>query len=476
MSRKCHIPRATMPPFIAPHHTLKARMFTKSHCHALLPSLILLALAQPAFADDLPAAEESMGAKFQSTYIWQKKPAFSAAYTGKNSLNTNREQSYTFTNTAHFGIRPWEGGEVYFNPEMTVGVPLSNLTGVGGFYNGEITRTAGVNPTIYRQRLFLRQTWNHGGGTEKVDSDFNQLAGVVDKNRFVLTIGNFSTLDVFEGNEYAHDPRRQFMNWAHMTNLAFDYAADARGYGWGFAGEWYQDDWVLRFGRMTGPKEPNMLPTDYQIGKHYGDQLEIEHNHEWNGLPGAVRLIGWRNKAKLARFDDALAYGRSVNWQPDANYGSQYIFKVRGQERFKYGIGINTEQALTPDLGIFFRAMWSDGQTETLAFTEVDRSMAGGISLKGTDWGRSQDTVGLSFARNALSKERRQYLEAGGISFFIGDGALNYRPETLFEGYYSWNVSKGIWLTADYQRIANPAYNADRGPVNINSFRFHAEF
>jgi len=31
-------------------------------------------------------------------------------------------------------------------------------------------------------------------------------------------------------------------------------------------------------------------------------------------------------------------------------------------------------------------------------------------------------------------------------------------------------------LTFDYQYLANPAYNADRGPVNIYNTRVHFEF
>jgi hypothetical protein len=100
-------------------------------------------------------------------------------------------------------------------PEVVSGMPFSNnLVGLGGFTNGEITRAAGSDLKLYRQRLFLRQTWNQGGGSEKIESDFNQMAGTVDKNRVVVTAGNFSTLDVFDDNKYAKDPRTQFMNWA----------------------------------------------------------------------------------------------------------------------------------------------------------------------------------------------------------------------------------------------------------------------
>lgn len=120
--------------------------------------------------------------------------------------------------------------------------------------------------------------------------------------------------------------------------------------------------------------------------------------------------------------------------------------------------------------------MQADGHTGTWAFTEVDQSLAGGLSLKGTAWGRVQDTVGLALMRNGLSKDRREYLAAGGISFFIGDGRLNYRPGTIAEAYYSLNVVKSAWITLDAQRINNPAYNADRGPANVESIRLHTEF
>jgi hypothetical protein len=445
-------------------------------CLALLAMLTLtLGLHDARAADPMPA-EEATTARFQSTYIWQHKPGFNAPYSDTYSLVGQREQSYTFTATAYLGFRPWKGGELYLNPELTQGVAFSNLSGLGGFTNCEVTRVSGPNPKIYRQRLFLRQTWNHGGGTEKIESDLNQMAGFVDKNRFVLTVGNFSTLDVFDRNAYSNNPRTQFMNWAHMNNVAFDYAADARGYSWGFAGEWYQGDWTLRFGRATGPRKPNQLPMDLRLLQHYGDQVELEHEHELAGRPGSVRVLAWRNRAILASFRDAIDYGNSVNWAPDAITGHQYIINVRHGEKIKYGVGINMDQAITGSLGAFFKAMWSDGRTETLAFTEVDQSVAAGIALKGTAWGRAQDTLGLSLVRNAISRDRRQYLELGGLSYFIGDGALRYRPEMLFEGYYSWALLKGLWLTADYQRIHNPAYNADRGPVDFYTLRVHAEF
>jgi hypothetical protein len=304
------------------------------------------------------------------------------------------------------------------------------------------------------------------------------MAGWIDKNRFVLTAGNFSTLDVFDDNAYAKDPRTQFMNWGNWTYASYDYAADARGFGWGFAGEWYQDNWVLRFGRMTGPKEPNGLPVDAAIGKHYGDQVEIERAHILANQPGKVRVLAWRNRAQVASFSDATQW---LQTHAGLQTTPQALIDVRGGEKIKYGLGVNLEQAINPGVGFFLRAMKADGKTETYAFTEADGSLSTGLVFKGGLWGREDDAVGVAFMHNTLSADRRGFLAAGGMSYFIGDAAsatqtLNYKPEQILEAFYSFQMTRGTWLTTDYQRIQNPAYNADRGAVNVYALRFHAEF
>lgn len=434
-----------------------------------LPLAFALSVATLAHAAD--EVQEDWQLKGQATYVSQKSRAFPAAYSALNSLNASGENSYTFTSTAYLGTRLWRGAEIYLNVEAGQGDPMSGLTGLGGFTNGEATRVSGNTLKAYRQRLFLRQTWGLGEESEYLESDFNQMAGRVAKDRFVLTVGNFSALDIFDDNAYAKDPRTQFLNWSNMAYSAYDYAADARGFGWGFAAEWYQGDWVLRFGRMTGPKTPNGTDVDFRIAHHYGDQVEIEHAHTLAGHPGKIRLLAFRNRARLA------AYTQASDWLA-ANPGAdpQAINAVRNGERIKYGFGINLEQEIANDLGWFLRAMHADGRTETFAFTEADGSFAIGLSLKGGRWNRPDDTVGIAWMRNTISNERRDYLAQGGISFFIGDGKLGYSPEHIFETYYSWKALPGLWLTADYQHIENPAYNADRGPANILSLRLHAEF
>lgn len=412
--------------------------------------------------------EQDRDAKFQATYVWQDKRPFGAAYSGAHSLSTGREKSYSFTATAALGIRPWAGGELYFDPEVAQGVPLSGLTGLGGFTDGEIARTSGPNPTFYRARLFARQTWGLGGGREDRESEANQLAGTVDRRRFVLTAGNLSVLDVFDDNAYSHDPRAQFLNWSLMTYGAYDYAADARGYSWGLALEYFHDDWAIRGGRFMMPRQSNGLSLNPRVFDSFGDQLELEHPHRLGGRPGRLRLLAYRNRADMGGYRDAIADAEASGTTPDVT--------ATREPRVKYGFGLNLEQSLTAASGVFARASWNNGEAEEFAFTEIDRSISAGVSVKGAGWERPSDTLGFALVENGLSAAHRDYLAAGGLGFFLGDGALRYRTENIIESYYSLNVARSAWISADFQRIFNPGYNADRGPVTVFSARLHAEF
>jgi carbohydrate-selective porin OprB len=181
-----------------------------------------------------------------------------------------------------------------------------------------------------------------------------------------------------------------------------------------------------------------------------------------------LRVLLYRNVAIMGRFRDALAAAEGSGEPPD-------LTRVRRLTN-KYGIAVNVEQELSDELGGFVRASWNNGQAETYAFTEIDRSVAAGAVLKGKRWNRGADELGLAFVVNGLSAAHRDYLAAGGLGFFLGDGRLNYRAERIAEVYYSAAIMKGAWITLDAQRIRNPAYNADRGPASFYAARLHLEF
>jgi high affinity Mn2+ porin len=432
--------------------------------------------------DNLPTEGELFGLPVnihgQTTYINQRYSNFNSPYSGQNSLDSLKSMSYTWSGTLFMGARIAPDTDIYFNPEVVSGVPFSGLVGLGGFTNGEATKAGGVQAKFYSARAFARHTINQEGDKVVLEDEANQITQTVSSNRVVITGGQFSTLDIFDDSRYAKDPRIQFMNWGNMTYLAYDYAADARGYSWGLAGEWYVDNWVMRASRMLAPKSPNGRDLNWQIFNAYGDQVEVERQHNIADLPGKVSVLAYRNQMILARFSDATNY---INQDPNARQGTQAINNVRNSMQIKTGIGIHGEQALTKDLGIYARAFTSDGKTETMSFTEADNSISIGMGMNGTSWQRPSDSIGISMMQNGLSSYRRSYLQAGGVSYFIGDYAspsqtISYSPERIGEIYYNASVIKNVLAGVNFQHIINPAYNSARGPVNIVSFRIHAEF
>jgi len=405
----------------------------------------------------------------QSTYVAQQKNNFASPYYGSNSL-LNKTQgggsaSYTFSATAFLGARLWDGAEVYYNPEMFQGTPFNGeLVGLGGFQNGELQKGSFTKPVYYMARAFFRQSFNLGGETQYIESGANQLAGKVNQNRLVLSYGKFATLDFFDQNTYSHDTRTQFQNFSLFSMGAYSYAADTKGFTYGAVGEWYQNSWIFKAARLALPTVPNTQTLDFSLSRDYADQIEITHQHEISGNPGALRVLYYKQFAYMGNYQNTILQAQQI---PD-------VTSVRKNAQRTWGYGLNLEQGINKDLGVFARWSWNPGNVETQT-VDISRSLSGGIALKGSNWSRPQDTVGLGFALNGLASSQIKYLQKGGMSPFIGDGALSYKNEEILECYYSAKIYKELYLTIDYQRIANPAYNSSRGPVNVLGVRAHFE-
>ena len=411
-------------------------------------------------------APESWSLHGQATTVGQTHGDFPSPYQGPNSLRSNREWATSFTTTLMTGWRLWKGAELYLDGEGAAGKGVSSVLGLAGAPNGETYRVGNPEFRAAVARAWVRQTFELGGDMQKVEADAHQLGGFRDSRRVVLHAGKFSVMDVFDANTYAHDPRSQFLNWTLMGQGAWDYPADTRGYTWGFAAEFYWDAWAFRYGRFAEPLEANQLEMDHGFARAHGDVVELEHDHVIGDRPGAVRVMAYRNTTRMGDYRLSLA---EVPAAPD-------ITATRAYGRVKQGWGLNLEQALTADLGAFARWSWSDGHTESWTFTEVDRSVSTGLSLKGGGWHRPQDRVGAAFVQNGLSADHRDYLAAGGLGFLLGDGRLTYAPERICEAYYALALGRFLTASLDAQRIWNPGYNQDRGPVNLYALRLHAQF
>jgi high affinity Mn2+ porin len=436
--------------------------------HSLRTGFIFAALCAAArtFAQEAlnpsPPADWTLHA--QSTYILQMHPGFDASYSGMNSLDPEQESKHTVSVTLFLGRALWPGAGLYYDPEVTQGEGLSDTTGIAAFPNGEGSRASSVEPQYDTSRLFIRQVINLGGSSSKVADDQNQIAQSQDENRLTFTVGKLSATDIFDNNSYSHDARTQFLNWALVDDGAWDYPADAKGYTGGFVAEWALPTRTLRYGIFMEPEIANELPLDDHIDKAYGQVVEWEERYSAGGHPGALRALAFWNRAHMGLYQAALE-GTSP---PSIALSRQY--------RSKVGAGLNWEQEIADGVGVFARAGYDDGRTETWAYTEIDRALSAGLSLSGKRWGRADDTLGIAGIMSGLSSEHRRYLAAGGYGFIVGDGRLDYEPECVAETYYNWQLVKRLTLTADYQFVENPGYNRDRGPVNIFAVRVHAEY
>ena len=434
--------------------------------------------------------DESWNAYGQFTYIPGWKLGFPALYTNAdgsiNSLLPNAERSFTGTATLYLGVRLWKGAEAYVVPELLSERPFSQLKGLGGaIQDFELQKGGAETPTLYLSRAYARQTFGFGGHKVVKESGQQQLGKAYDSRRLVLVAGNFSILDFFDKNAFDIDPRLGFFSLGFLTYSAYDFAADARGYSWGGVSELYWDNWAVRFGRITPPKNPNQLPIDFRLLKFYGDQIELEHAHQIRGQEGIVRLLAYRNREDIGRFSDAVA-AFEVNPQKNAttctgfNYGSNNANAPdlcwARKPNVKTGIGIFGQQYIAHDIGVFARGMISDGKTEVDAYTATDRSAAFGALAKGSLWSRPRDITGIGVNLGWISKAHVSYLRLGGIDGFVGDGHISPAPESALELFYSFNYRTFYWLSGDYQHVTNPAFNADRGPVNIFSLKIHGEF
>jgi high affinity Mn2+ porin len=413
----------------------------------------------------------------QSTAVEQGNAPFSAKYSGPNSLPTSVEGRETLSMDIFAGYRLWNGAEFHADVITWQGFGLATTLGIDDFPSGEAYKAGTHLPHADLARFFIRQTIGLGGEKEDLVDDQLVLAGRQDVSRLTLTFGRFSVKDIFDINVYANDPRTQFMNWALVANATWDYPADSIGYTTGVAVELNQPKWALRYGFFQLPNQRNGFTADAQYllwpvdssagdGKFWhawGMATEGERRYSIKSHPGTVRFLGYLNQANMGNYKAALsAPGTDIDLTHTTRRG--------------YGYGINVEQEITKNIGVFSRLGKNDGHNEAWMYTDTDSTASFGVSVKGAYWHRPEDTIGMAGIVSGTSRASQTFLEAGGTGILDGDGALNYASEKVLETYYDCKLAKHLNGALDYQFVDNPAFNKDRGPVSVFAARLHFEF
>jgi len=448
---------------------------------AALGALLLTSTARAEDPGDAPPAESAPLAfgifgdgpgdvyalQAQGTVVEQFHPAFRSPYRGADSLDPGARGDETTDVTAYAGFRPWSGAEIWADPEIDQGFGLSDTLGVDGFPSAEAYKIGHPYPYFKIQKFFLRQTFNLGGGRQSEDGDLNQFAGSTTADRIVLTVGKMSVTDVFDTNPYAHDARNDFLNWALVDTGTFDYAADAWGFTYGGAAEWYQGAWTVRAGLFDLSQRPNSSNLDYTFSQFQVD-AEGERRFTLLGHPGALRVTGFLTRGRMGKYDAAVALADQTGGVPDVGLVRRY--------KSRAGLSFNLDQELTDTVGLFVRGGHSQGSYEGFDFTDISNTLAAGLSIKGALWGRKDDTFGFAGVDNEASKAALAYFAAGGLGILAGDGELPHPgPEKIIETYYCLPLITFTHLTVDYQFVDNPAFNRDRGPASIFGLRIHAQ-
>jgi high affinity Mn2+ porin len=427
-----------------------------------------------------PTAPDPDNVNFHGQFalVEQGYPTFRSPYQGANSLPGSSQGRETTDLTLSVGVRLWQGAQAWIQPEVDQGHGLEDTHGVAGFTSAESYKIGFTYPYARMQRYFVRDTIDLGGETEKVDADFGQFAGTQTANRLVLTFGRFSVVDIFDTNKYANSAKNDFLNWSSVNVGSFDYAGDAWAYTYGAAAEWYQGNWTLRGGFFDMSQTPSGGGGNSALGYGLDPSFaqiefvgEIEKRYALWGQPGKIKLTGFVIHGRMGTYENALAFSAATGLS-----ASDALAAVRTFAN-KPGASLNLEQQLTETIGLFARAGWADGNHEEWDNTDIDRSAELGLSINGKQWGRPDDTVGIAGVVNGISNAHIAYLNAGGLGIVIGDGQLPHPGlEQIIETYYSYAISPSTKVSFDYQFVVNPAYNTDRGPVNVFAGRFHWQF
>ncbi|MEI6790270.1 MAG: carbohydrate porin [Myxococcaceae bacterium] len=407
----------------------------------------------------------------QSTWIFQGNTPLS----GKNfnpDLSFGPEANFSWSGTVSIfaGVSPWKGAFFMVEPEYSNAHGMPNGSGMAGFPNGELVRVSvtGSNPPPYIARAFYHQEFALGADTPPELREFENRFFPSGNNAITFSIGKFAANDFFDASMIASDPRHHFLNWALMEQGAWDYPADVRGYTYGVILGLEKPLFALRAGVALMPKVANGLDLNWNLIQSRSEIIEAQVRYWILKQPGSLKLMMYFNHAPMGNYDQALESAQP-NMAPD-------IIATRAETTLKVGLGVLMEQQINNQIAAFLRAGFNDGQTETFAFTEIDRSLSIGAHMTGAYWNRPKDRLALAVAVSGLSASHARYLAAGGKGFQLGDGGLDDAWETILETYYMISLAENIEASADIQGIFNPGMNAGHSPTAVFGLRLHGHY
>lgn len=412
---------------------------------------------------------------FHGTYLFVHKPEEKALPYGPSSMWTPQSQDLqAVSGTAFIGARPWKGAELYYNAGFLYTSQASHQGGSSNPLPGDLAWPVEGGHRLHSPRLFFRQTfalpYPGNRSHENRPGHFNQLAGYDPINYIRIQAGKFPLGEVFDQNAYSRYPYASFLFWSFQQNGAWDRPQNPLGHSYALTAELERNGLNLRMGAATLPLKPGSMTMNWDLGGSLAGMLEIGHRYRFFSLPGRLSLMGFVNTGRMASLDHAIDYAVDAGRDPRLD-------PLRRLGQYKFGWLFHWEQALSPSAGLFLKAGWNNGRTETAYFVEVDQTLTLGTQVLGEGWRRPQDALGIGLAVNRISDSHRQFLAWGGETLRLGDQGLNYGDEFLGECFYRWRPisSRKIWIMANYRLALNPGYNRDRSMASWLSLKLDVE-
>lgn len=405
----------------------------------------------------------------QFNFVTQFHLSFPASYSGPSSLNSEAEIAPTFVATVYTGYAFSSRTEVFLDLESARGSGVSGALGLGGLGNLDAVTDKSATAAPYIARAHIRHIIPLGKKMTETGRNPLGLAASVPARRVEIRAGKMSLTDFFDLNAVGSDSHLQFLNYSIDNNAAYDIAANSRGYTYAALVELYQAGWAVRFAEAFEPKDNSGLRTEWNLSRSRSENMEFEVHpllHNEQGL--TLRALGFLNHAEMGSYPAAVA-GFVSGIDPTPNLAA-HISPGRS-----YGFGLNGETVLPKSIRLFGRLGWNKGDKELFQFAEADRTVSLGADFDGRAWSQPKHRVGVAMAINGLVADHRRYLELGGQSYLLGDEGLTYGHEKVLEAYYNVPFGHGLFGALDVQRVWNPGYNQNRGPVLIFGIRLHAE-
>ncbi len=239
-----------------------------------------------------------------------------------------------------------------------------------------------------------------------------------------LVIGKIDVHSMTDNNEYANDETSQFLNSLFVRSVGTVFAEH---------GNYYVP------GIYISVQPIDLVSVTYTYSHDGGEDL-FDNAQHWIELGLHPQLMGLPGNYRIGFIKHDIDFTEIKT----------------GDTTHNTGFNISADQALSDNIGVFFRYA---SQDDTLEENEVISAMSGGLYLGGGLWGMEKDGAGVAYGKLELNK----------------DIAGTDKGESVLEVYYSHELFGSMNMTADIQMYQDLP-DKEHSDVMVMSLRVQTGF